>query len=125
MTPATWASDRPTMTATILDGRAVRGELLDDLRARVSSLARQGVVPGLGTVVVGSDQGSHPSVGGSPRACAAAGIASTRRALPAPAPQSALDAVVDELNADPACTGYILQLPLPAHLDAAALLQRM
>src|SRR3954454_17309932 len=106
MTPATWASDRPTMTATILDGRAVRGELLDDLRARVSSLARQGVVPGLGTVVVGSDHGSHAYVEGKHRDGAAVGIASIRRDLPATATQSDLDAVVDELNADPACTGY-------------------
>jgi methylenetetrahydrofolate dehydrogenase (NADP+)/methenyltetrahydrofolate cyclohydrolase len=113
------------MTATILDGRAVRDELFDDLLSRVSGLGRQGVIPGLGTVVVGADQGSHSYVEGKHRDCAAVGIASIRRHLPATATQSDLDAVVDELNADPACTGYILQLPLPAHLDAAALLQRM
>jgi methylenetetrahydrofolate dehydrogenase (NADP+)/methenyltetrahydrofolate cyclohydrolase len=113
------------MTATIMAGRAVRDELLDDLRARVSDLDRQGLLPGLGTVVVGADAGSHAYVEAKHRDCAAVGIASIRRELPASATQTELEAVVAQLNADPACTGFIIQLPLPSHLDAAAMFLRM
>jgi methylenetetrahydrofolate dehydrogenase (NADP+)/methenyltetrahydrofolate cyclohydrolase len=113
------------MTATILDGRAVRNEVLDDLRSRVAALVAQGVTPGLGTVLVGADPGSHAYVDGKHRDCAATGITSIRRDLPETVSQGELGSVVDELNADPACTGYIIQLPLPAHLDVSALLLRM
>jgi methylenetetrahydrofolate dehydrogenase (NADP+)/methenyltetrahydrofolate cyclohydrolase len=82
-------------------------------------------VPGLGTVLVGDDPGSRAYVNGKHRDCAQVGIASIRRDLPADATQAQVEAVVDELNADPACTGYIVQLPLPAGLDAHAVLARM
>ncbi|MGP3978280.1 bifunctional methylenetetrahydrofolate dehydrogenase/methenyltetrahydrofolate cyclohydrolase [Streptomyces sp. 8N114] len=113
------------MTAMTLDGRrtatAIRAELAD----RVSALAERGIVPGLGTVLVGDDPGSHAYVGGKHRDCAKVGITSIRRELPADATQAQVEAVVDELNADPACTGYIVQLPLPRGLDANAVLERM
>ncbi|MGP3991857.1 bifunctional methylenetetrahydrofolate dehydrogenase/methenyltetrahydrofolate cyclohydrolase [Streptomyces sp. 3N207] len=113
------------MTAMTLDGRrtatAIRAELAD----RVAALAERGIVPGLGTVLVGDDPGSHAYVGGKHRDCAKVGITSIRRELPADATQAQVEAVVDELNADPACTGYIVQLPLPRGLDANAVLERM
>jgi methylenetetrahydrofolate dehydrogenase (NADP+)/methenyltetrahydrofolate cyclohydrolase len=88
-------------------------------------LAGRGVVPGLGTVLVGDDPGSRAYVNGKHRDCAQVGIASLRRELPATATQDEVEAVVDELNADPACTGYIVQLPLPAGLDQHRVLNRM
>ncbi|MDQ2815948.1 MAG: bifunctional methylenetetrahydrofolate dehydrogenase/methenyltetrahydrofolate cyclohydrolase, partial [Actinomycetota bacterium] len=84
-----------------------------------------GIVPGLGTVLVGDDPGSRAYVNGKHRDCAQVGIASIRRDLPADATQAQVEAVVDELNADPSCTGYIVQLPLPGGLDAHAVLNRM
>jgi methylenetetrahydrofolate dehydrogenase (NADP+)/methenyltetrahydrofolate cyclohydrolase len=84
-----------------------------------------GTRPGLGTVLVGDDPGSRAYVNGKHRDCAQVGIASIRRDLPADATQAQVEAVVDELNADPACTGYIVQLPLPGGLDAHAVLNRM
>jgi methylenetetrahydrofolate dehydrogenase (NADP+) / methenyltetrahydrofolate cyclohydrolase len=83
------------------------------------------VTPGLGTVIVGDDPGSHAYVRGKHRDCAAVGIASIRRDLPATTSQAELFAAIDELNADPACTGYIVQLPLPKGLDTGAALERM
>ena len=82
-------------------------------------------MPGLGTVLVGDDPGSRAYVNGKHRDCAQVGIASIRWDLPADATQAQVEAVVDELNADPACTGYIVQLPLPGGLDAHAVLNRM
>ena len=113
------------MTARILDGKATAAEIKDDLARRVRVLSGRGVVPGLGTVLVGDDPGSHAYVNGKHRDCAQVGIASLRRDLPADATQEQVDAVVDELNADPACTGYIVQLPLPAGLDQHRVLRRM
>jgi methylenetetrahydrofolate dehydrogenase (NADP+)/methenyltetrahydrofolate cyclohydrolase len=113
------------VTATILDGRATRRSIFDDLRARVGALAERGVVPGLGTVLIGDDPGSHSYVRGKHRACAQVGITSISRELPADASRNQVEAVIDELNADPACTGFIVQLPLPGRLDAGALLQRV
>ena len=113
------------MTATILDGKATRDAIFDDLTARVAALRSRGVVPGLGTVLVGDDPGSHSYVRGKHAACAKVGITSIRRDLPAETTQAELEAVIDELNADPACTGYIVQLPIPAHLDAGAILERI
>ena len=81
--------------------------------------------PGLGTVLVGDDPGSRAYVNGKHRDCAEVGIASIRRDLPADATQEQIEAVVDELNADPACTGYIVQLPLPAGVDANRVLSRI
>jgi methylenetetrahydrofolate dehydrogenase (NADP+)/methenyltetrahydrofolate cyclohydrolase len=113
------------MTARILDGRATAAAIREDLTLRVAELARRGITPGLGTVLVGDDPGSVSYVNGKHRDCAQVGIASIRRDLPADATQAEVEAVVDELNADPACTGYIIQLPLPAGLDAQSLLERM
>ena len=113
------------MTAQILDGKAAAAEIRSALRERVAVLAERGIVPGLGTVLVGDDPGSRAYVNGKHRDCAQVGIASIRRDLPADATQAQVEAVVDELNADPACTGYIVQLPLPGGLDAHAILNRM
>ena len=113
------------MTARILDGKATAAEIKDDLARRVRVLAERGVAPGLGTVLVGDDPGSRAYVNGKHRDCAQVGIASLRRDLPADATQEQVEAVVDELNADPACTGYIVQLPLPAGLDQHRVLRRM
>jgi methylenetetrahydrofolate dehydrogenase (NADP+) / methenyltetrahydrofolate cyclohydrolase len=113
------------MAARILDGRAAAREIRADLARRVAELARRGRVPGLGTVLVGDDPGSRAYVNGKHRDCAEVGIASIRRELPATASQDQVDAVVDELNGDPACTGFIVQLPLPAGLDAQRVLHRM
>src|SRR5882757_6988470 len=106
------------MTATILDGKAAAAAIKAELAERVAALAARGVRPGLGTVLVGDDPGSRAYVNGKHRDCAEVGIASIRRDLPADATQEQVEAVVDELNADPACTGYIVQLPLPAGIDA-------
>jgi len=113
------------MTAVILDGRATAAAIKEDLAKRVAALARAGTVPGLGTVLVGDDPGSHAYVAGKHRDSVQVGIASIRRDLPADAIQEQVDAVIDELNADPACTGYIVQLPLPPGLDAHRVLNRM
>jgi methylenetetrahydrofolate dehydrogenase (NADP+)/methenyltetrahydrofolate cyclohydrolase len=113
------------MTARILDGKATAAGIREDLTRRVAELARLGITPGLGTVLVGDDPGSVSYVNGKHRDCAQVGIASIRRDLPADTTQAGVEAVVDELNADPACTGYIIQLPLPPGLDAQSLLERM
>ena len=113
------------MTANILDGKAAAAEIRSALKERVALLAEGGVVPGLGTVLVGDDPGSRAYVNGKHRDCAEVGIASIRRDLPADSTQEQVEAVVDELNADPACTGYIVQLPLPAGLDAQRVLERI
>jgi len=113
------------VSATILDGKATAAAIRADLTDRVSRLREQGVVPGLGTVLVGDDPGSRSYVAGKHRDCAQVGLTSLQRELPATATQADVEAVVDELNADPSCTGYIVQLPLPAGLDAGAALLRM
>jgi methylenetetrahydrofolate dehydrogenase (NADP+) / methenyltetrahydrofolate cyclohydrolase len=113
------------MTARVLDGKATAAAIREELTRRVSALARAGITPGLGTVLVGDDPGSRAYVAGKHRDCAQVGIASIRRDLPESATQEQVEAVVDELNADPACTGYIVQLPLPAGLDAHRVLHRM
>jgi methylenetetrahydrofolate dehydrogenase (NADP+) / methenyltetrahydrofolate cyclohydrolase len=110
------------MTARILDGKALAETIKAELRARVSTLAERGVVPGLGTVLVGDDPGSHAYVRGKHRDCAQVGIASIQVELPASTSQEQLASVIDGLNADPTCTGYIVQLPLPGHLDDYAAL---
>jgi methylenetetrahydrofolate dehydrogenase (NADP+)/methenyltetrahydrofolate cyclohydrolase len=113
------------MTAQILDGKATAAEIRSALAARVAALAERGIVPGLGTLLVGDDPGSRSYVNGKHRDCAEVGIASIRRELPATATQGEVEAAVDELNDDPACTGYLVQLPLPAGLDAQAVLERI
>jgi methylenetetrahydrofolate dehydrogenase (NADP+)/methenyltetrahydrofolate cyclohydrolase len=113
------------VSARILDGKAAAAAIRADLRDRVARLHSQGVVPGLGTVLVGDDPGSRSYVRGKHKDCAEVGIVSIEKELPADAKQGDVEAVVDELNADPACTGYIIQLPLPGGLDANAALERM
>ena len=106
------------MTATILDGKATAKAIREELAQRVAKLAEAGITPGLGTVLVGDDPGSRAYVAGKHRDCAQVGILSIRRDLPADATQQQVEDVVAELNADPACTGFIVQLPLPEGLDA-------
>lgn len=113
------------MTAQILDGKATAGQIKSELAERVARLAEQGVVPGLGTVLVGDDPASRSYVAGKHRDCEQVGIASIRRELPADASQEELERVIDELNEDPRCTGYIVQLPLPDHMDTNAILERI
>jgi methylenetetrahydrofolate dehydrogenase (NADP+)/methenyltetrahydrofolate cyclohydrolase len=105
------------MAAQILDGRALAATIKTELRERVSVLAERGIVPGLGTVLVGDDPGSRSYVAGKHRDCAEVGIASIQVELPGSTSQDELASVIAELNADPACTGYIVQLPLPGDLD--------
>jgi methylenetetrahydrofolate dehydrogenase (NADP+)/methenyltetrahydrofolate cyclohydrolase len=106
------------LSARILDGKATAAAIRGELKERVVVLAARGITPGLGTVLVGDDPGSHSYVAGKHRDCAEIGIASIRRDLPATATQAQVEQAVAELNADPACTGFIVQLPLPAGLDA-------
>ena len=113
------------MTARILDGKAVALAIREDLTRRVAELARRGITPGLGTVLVGDDPGSRAYVRGKHRDSAQVGIASISRELPADAAQVEVEAVVDELNRDPACTGFLVQLPLPEGLDAQRVLRRV
>jgi methylenetetrahydrofolate dehydrogenase (NADP+)/methenyltetrahydrofolate cyclohydrolase len=110
------------MTATILDGKATAATIRAELASRVAKLAEAGITPGLGTVLVGDDPGSQSYVAGKHRDCAQVGILSIRYDLPATASQQQVEDVVAELNADAACTGYIVQLPLPAGLDAQRVL---
>jgi methylenetetrahydrofolate dehydrogenase (NADP+)/methenyltetrahydrofolate cyclohydrolase len=111
------------MTAQILDGKATAAAIKSELSVRVEALRAKGVVPGLGTVLVGDDPASHSYVRGKHRDCAQVGIASIQRELPADATQEDVEAVVRELNANPACTGYIVQLPLPRGLDEKRVLE--
>jgi len=113
------------VTATLLDGKASAAEVKADLRARVEALRARGIVPGLGTVMVGEDPGSQAYVAGKHRDCAEVGIESVRVDLPADATQEQVVAEIQRLNADPAVTGYIVQLPLPRHLDANQVLALM
>lgn len=113
------------VAATILDGKATRDEILDDLKGRVATLTAAGRTPGLGTILVGDDPGSQAYVRGKHADCAKVGINSIRRDLPADISQATLDETIDELNANPECTGYIVQLPLPKHLDENAALERI
>ena len=113
------------VTATILDGKATRDEIFEDLEARVAALKEKGITPGLGTILVGDDPGSAAYVRGKHNDCAKVGITSIRRDQPADITQEELEATIDELNANPECTGYIVQLPLPKHLDENAALERV
>ena len=113
------------VTATILDGKATLAAVKAGLKERVAALQERGVAPGLGTVLVGDDPGSAAYVRGKHRDSTEVGIASIQRELPATASQADVEAVVAELNADPACTGYLVQLPLPAGLSAYRVLERV
>ena len=105
------------MTARTLDGSATAATIKGELRERVERLNAAGIRPGLGTILVGDDPGSKWYVAGKHRDCAEVGIASIRIDLPASASQADVEAAVANLNNDPACTGYIVQLPLPRGLD--------
>ena len=105
------------MTAETLDGKALAATIKAELKERVAALAERGVLPGLGTVLVGDDPGSRSYVAGKHRDCAQVGIASIQVELPASTTAAELEAKISELNADPACTGFIVQIPLPGHLD--------
>jgi methylenetetrahydrofolate dehydrogenase (NADP+)/methenyltetrahydrofolate cyclohydrolase len=105
------------MTAQILDGKALAATIKAELTERVVTLAERGVTPGLGTILVGDDPGSRSYVRGKHRDCAEVGIASIQVELPAATSPAELEATIDKLNADPACTGYLVQLPLPGSLD--------
>lgn len=111
------------MSAQILDGRACAKQIKAELTEAVAELGKAGTVPGLGTVLVGEDPGSKWYVAGKHRDCAEVGIHSIRRDLPETVTQDELLAVIDELNDDDACTGYIVQLPLPAHIDTDTILE--
>ena len=113
------------MTAIKLDGNLYRDEIFADLSTRVAALKAQGITPGLATVLVGDDPASHAYVKMKHRDCEQIGVRSIRRDLPADISQEDLLRVLDELNADPDCTGYIVQLPLPKHLDENAVLERI
>ncbi len=118
-------ADSATVTARMLDGKAAAAAIKADLTERVSALRERGVVPGLGTVLVGDDPGSRWYVAGKHRDCAEVGIESIRVDLPADASQEQIEREVDTLNADPACTGYIVQLPLPKGRDENSVLARI
>ncbi|MCL2543710.1 MAG: bifunctional methylenetetrahydrofolate dehydrogenase/methenyltetrahydrofolate cyclohydrolase [Nocardioidaceae bacterium] len=105
------------MTAQKLDGNATAKAIKEELKVRVAALGERGIVPGLGTVLVGNDPGSTWYVNGKHKDCAEVGIASIREDLPETATQAEIEEAVARLNADPACTGYIVQLPLPKGRD--------
>ena len=113
------------MTAIKLDGNLYRDEIFADLSTRVAALKAQGITPDLATVLVGDDPASHAYVKMKHRDCEQIGVRSIRRDLPADISQEDLLRVLDELNADPDCTGYIVQLPLPKHLDENAVLEHI
>ncbi len=113
------------VTAIILDGKATAAAIKAELRTQVDWLREQGIQPGLGTVLVGDDPGSHSYVAGKHRDCEEVGITSIRVDLPADTSVAELNAQIDALNADPACTGYIVQLPLPPGIDQQTVLERM
>ncbi|MEW1834577.1 bifunctional methylenetetrahydrofolate dehydrogenase/methenyltetrahydrofolate cyclohydrolase [Microbacterium sp. NPDC079995] len=113
------------MTAQILDGKAASAAIKTELAERVAALKKRGVTPGIATVLVGADPASQLYVGMKHRQSEAIGMNSIQRELPADATQEQVEALIDELNADPACHGYIVQLPLPKHLDTDRILERI
>ncbi|MFD7073719.1 bifunctional methylenetetrahydrofolate dehydrogenase/methenyltetrahydrofolate cyclohydrolase [Nocardioides sp. NPDC059952] len=112
-----------TTTAARIDGKRVAADLKAGLAVRVKALHEAGIDPGLGTILVGDDPGSRSYVAGKHRDCAEVGIASLRIELPASASQAEIEAAVRQLNDDPACTGFIVQLPLPPHVDTHRVLE--
>jgi methylenetetrahydrofolate dehydrogenase (NADP+)/methenyltetrahydrofolate cyclohydrolase len=111
------------MTAQVLDGKATAASIKAELTTRVAALAERGITPGLGTLLVGDDPGSQWYVAGKHKDCAEVGIASLREDLPADATQEDIEAAVRRLNEDPACTGFIVQLPLPKGIDTNRVLE--
>lgn len=116
---------RASVSAQVLDGKATAAVIKRELKERVAVLAASGVAPGLGTVLVGDDPGSTWYVAGKHKDCAEIGMVSLRRDLPGDATQAQVEAVIDELNGDPNTTGFIVQLPLPPHIDTNAVLERV
>ncbi|MGY0386702.1 bifunctional methylenetetrahydrofolate dehydrogenase/methenyltetrahydrofolate cyclohydrolase [Nocardioides sp. WG-D5] len=110
-------------TAAKIDGKRVAAELKAGLAERVKALHEAGIEPGLGTILVGDDPGSRSYIAGKHRDCAEVGIASLRIELPASATQAEIEAAVRQLNDDPSCTGFIVQLPLPPHVDTHRVLE--
>jgi methylenetetrahydrofolate dehydrogenase (NADP+)/methenyltetrahydrofolate cyclohydrolase len=113
------------MTATTLDGKAVAAAIRTELAERVAALTARGVTPGIATVLVGADPASQLYVGMKHKQSVGVGMNSIQRELPADATQQQVEALIDELNADPACHGYIVQLPLPKHIDTDRVLERI
>jgi methylenetetrahydrofolate dehydrogenase (NADP+)/methenyltetrahydrofolate cyclohydrolase len=111
------------MSAEILDGKALAAKIKENLAVRTIALKAKGITPGLGTVLVGDDPGSHSYVGGKHRDCQEVGINSIRVDLPADASQSDVLAAIRDLNNAPECTGYIVQLPLPRGIDTQVILE--
>lgn len=118
-------AEQITQTAQVLDGRATAKALKEELTERVAALKERGVVPGLGTVLVGADPASQTYVAGKHRDCAEVGIHSIQRELDGDVSEEELLAEIAALNADDACTGYIVQLPLPGHIDTQRVLEAM
>ena len=113
------------MTAQILDGKSTAATIRAELADRVAALTVRGIRPGLGTILVGDDPGSQAYVAGKHRDCAEVGVASVRVDLPESATQADVEKAVAQLNDDPTCTGYIVQLPLPKGLDSGRVLELM
>ncbi len=110
------------MVAALLDGNVAAAQIKRELSERVIALRARGITPGLATVLVGEDPGSQWYVGGKHKDCAEVGIASIRRDLPEATTQQELEDVIHELNENASCTGYIVQLPLPKHIDTDRIL---
>lgn len=113
------------MSAHVLDGRAAAAAIKSELAARVAALHDRGVTPGIATVLVGADPASQLYVGMKHKQSVAIGMNSIQRELPSDATQDDVDALIDELNADLSCHGYIVQLPLPKHIDTDRVLERI
>lgn len=111
------------MSAQILDGKALAASIKRDLAERTAALKAAGTLPGLGTILVGDDPGSHSYVAGKHRDCREVGITSLRIDLPASASQNDILAAVADLNNAAECTGYIVQLPLPGGIDTQVILE--
>ena len=111
------------MSAQILDGKALASKIKGELAIRVAELKSRGITPGLGTVLVGDDPGSHSYVGGKHRDCQEIGITSIRVDLLESASEADVMAAVKDLNSSPECTGYIVQLPLPKGINTQRVLE--
>ena len=107
----------------LMDGKALAAQVKQNLAGRVAALMERGITPGLGTLLVGDDYGSQKYVAGKHRDCAEVGIASIREDLPGDATAADIAAAIGRLNDNPACTGYIVQLPLPKGIDTNAMLE--
>ena len=111
------------MSAVILDGKALANQIKQELALRVAALKEKGIIPGLGTILVGDDPGSHSYVGGKHSDCKEVGIKSIRIDLPVSATESDVLAAVKDLNSSKECTGYIVQLPLPKGINTQNVLE--